>query len=309
MNKVSLIKRAPVCFDTLQAARDWPLSRMAARRNADAILMCEPTYFDVLDVKNLFMKGNLQAVDKTLACKQWNELKDTFQRLGRPVHVIPAQENLEDMVFAANQLTIDEAPDGSRKIVLSRMTHASRQREVAFYAQWFRSRAYEAIELVDGNQQSPYFEGHGDAIWHPGKRLLWGGYGHRSERRAYDLLSVVLDTPIICLRLVDPVFYHLDTAFCAIDEETALIYPPAFEPEATKLVKRFFKNVIEASAGETANFACNGVAVGKHLVLQKGSSEVCKSLRALGIEPVEVDVCEFMKSGGGAFCLKTEFFS
>jgi N-dimethylarginine dimethylaminohydrolase len=150
----------------------------------------------------------------------------------------------------------------------------------------------------------PGFEGHGDAIWHPGKQLLWLGYGNRTEARAGELLSTMLDVPVVMLQLATPTFYHLDTCFAALDQQTVLIYPRAFSDESLRLIKRFFANVIEVSEKDAFNFAGNAVALKRNVILQKGSSETVRDLRLAGFQPIEVDTSEYMKSGGSAFCMK-----
>jgi N-dimethylarginine dimethylaminohydrolase len=107
------------------------------------------------------------------------------------------------------------------------------------------------------------------------------------------------------LKLATKTFYHLDTAFAALDEETVMIYPAAFEKEGLELIHHFFANVIELTENDANNFAGNAVALrGKKVILQKGSTDACRQLRQAGFEPIELDSSEFMKSGGSFFCIK-----
>lgn len=269
------------------------------------ILMCEPRFFEIKDSKNPFMDGHLNSVDLAKAQKDWQQIRTTFEDLGYPVEVMTPVPGLEDMVFTANQVLQFIDGQGERVVVLAEMKHESRRREVLHFAEWFAQRGY-VVRKLNVNGSGPRFEGQGDAIWHPRKNLLWGGFGFRTEEQAYDKLVELVDVPILKLRLVDPTFYHLDTAFCALDERSAMVYAPAFAPESLALIKQLFEVVLEVSEVDATNFACNAVALGKKIVLQRGSAGVCKGLIKLGFEPVEVDTSEFMKSGGSVFCIKMQ---
>lgn len=276
------------------------LEAIPARPEPTAILMCAPTHFQIIDCKNPFMQGQANLCDVELAKRQWQELKKTFEKLGRVVHELPAQAGLEDMVFSANQVLPGTTVDGTHFVVVSNMVHESRQREVPHYEQWFSRHGYRILRLSDRVR----FEGQGDAIWHPSKQILWGGYGHRSQRAAYEEIALQLDVPVLLLELVNDKFYHLDTAFCAIDSQSVLIYPKAFSAQGLELIHRMFATVIEICDADADNFAGNALALGRNVVLQAGSAQTCRDLRASGFTPIEVDTSEFMKSGGSVFCLK-----
>ena len=95
------------------------------------------------------------------------------------------------------------------------------------FARWFEAAGYQVSEAPGYLR----FEGSGDAIWHPGRGLVWGGHGYRSEPGIYETVSDVFGVPVLRLRLLSDTFYHLDTCFCAIDERTVLIDPTALAPE------------------------------------------------------------------------------
>jgi N-dimethylarginine dimethylaminohydrolase len=167
----------------------------------------------------------------------------------------------------------------------------------------------EGKEARFGIAGSALFEGGGDALWHPGRRLIWGGYGFRTSPEVYDEISQLLDVPVVRLELTNPRFYHLDTCFCPVDENTVLLYPPALSPQSLETVRRIVPRALEANEQEASAMACNAAAFfGKHVVIQQGSLEVNRKLRSLGFEVHEVDTSEFMKSGGSVFCLKMYLF-
>jgi N-dimethylarginine dimethylaminohydrolase len=281
----------------------FDMRRLAARREPQRILMCTPDYYDVVDVKNVHMEGNIGAVDKAKARAEWLELRRAFEATGHPVVTIEAVEGLEDMVFAANQVLPGVDAHGHAYVLLSRMAHPSRQKEVPYFRQWFASHGYRILRLPNN---AGFFEGQGDAIWHPGKQLLWGGYGQRTSLRAYEQISYKLGVPVIALELPHASFYHLDTCFGVLREGAALYYPGAFTEAGRRLIEHFFPQAIEVSLKEAHDyFACNAVALdGKTIILQRGANKTVARLRAEGFKVVEVETNEFRKSGGSVFCLK-----
>lgn len=293
-------------------ARIFCLDLVPERPMPNAVLMCPPDYFDVIDIKNVFMKDGLSKVDRDLAARQWQSLKAALEDNGVPVMTLPAAAGLEDMVFAANQALVGVSRVGEPYIVPGIMRHTSRQNEVPHYINWFRSKGYRVLRLPDDvtsdNKEKIYFEGHGDAIWHPEKMLLWGGYGHRTTYSAYDSLIDIVQVPVLLLELTDSTFYHLDTAFCPLDNETVLYYPGAFSKDGVELIKSVFASTIEVSAADAFNFACNAMVSGNNVFLERGSVETCEALLDYGFNIVEVETSEFRKSGGSVFCMTLDIY-
>lgn len=294
-----------VVFDRVSDAIKF--EQLESRVEPKRILLCDPKHFEVKDNKNPFMEGNLNNVDRELAVSQWNAIKHLYESLGSEVQVLDAVEGFEDMVFTANQVLPFHSQFGKAQVLLAEMRHPSRQREVPYFAKWFESHEYGIHRLSDvhgGDSQLPKFEGQGDAIWHPNKNLLWGGYGQRTDQNAYELVAKIVESPVAKLKLAHPRFYHLDTCFCVLDEQSVMIFEPAFDAEGLALIRHYFKNVVSVPEVEANNFVCNSVVIDKRVLVQKGSPLTSAMLKELGFEVVDIDVSEFMKSGGGIFCLK-----
>jgi N-dimethylarginine dimethylaminohydrolase len=272
------------------------------------VLLASPEHFDVTYVINPHMEGKIGTVDRDEAQRQWEALRDAYGRLNLEVHTLKGERDLPDMVFCANQTLPYHTQGGERGVVLSRMHAAQRRAEVEYFRRFFREQGYETVSLPD--DVAGDFEGMGDAIWHPGRYLLWGGYGYRTDVAVYEDISRRLDLDVIALSLVDADFYHLDTCFCPFDERTVLIYPPAFDADGLALIHHVFERVLEAPEDDARQrFACNAHCPdGKHVLLQRGSTETVRQIREAGFEPVELDTSEFLKSGGSVFCMKMMFW-
>lgn len=283
---------------------DFDISDIPSMPIPKDTLMVNPKHFSVEYVINPHMAQNVGSVNKMEALNEWDVLKSTFEQIGITVHEIESVEGLPDMVFCANQSLPFIAKDGARHVFMSIMHADQRKEEVPYIEQWYRQNGYE-IHYLDHNKIDD-FEGCGDAIWHTGRRLLWGGYGYRSSLLAYEEISETFEVPVIALKLVDEDFYHLDTCFCVLDDHTALVYPGAFTDEGLELIDSVFDQIIYASKYEaTKFFACNATCPdSKNVIIQQGCTDVNKNLRDAGFSIHEVSTYEFLKSGGSVFCMK-----
>jgi N-dimethylarginine dimethylaminohydrolase len=265
--------------------------------------MCPADHFDVVDVKNPHMEGMAGTVDRDLARVQWGAVRSAFEHAGYRVETLSPTPGCEDMVFAANQTFPGLDAAGRRICLLSRMKHASRQREVPAYAAWFHAHGYE---LFDSVPDGCTFEGCGDALWHPGRRLIWAGHGHRTDLAAHRVLADAFGAKVLSLRLVDPRFYHLDTCLCPLDQRRALVFPPAFDEGARSALEAGFDELIEVGEDEALRgFGCNATALScGTVVIDQRAAGTAARLGELGYRVVRVDTGEFLKSGGSVFCLK-----
>ena len=181
----------------------------------------------------------------------------------------------------------------------SRFRYPERQKEEAYFEDWFRGQGYEVVTLDHGS----FFEGAGDLLGFPD--TWFGGYRQRSDIRAFPTLSNWFHREIIPLELVDSRFYHLDTCLCPLRGGDLLYFPPAFDRYGQEvLAERIASSKrLVVSEAEALRFACNAVSVGKHVVLPADCPETESLLTAHGYIPHPVPLDEFMKSGGSAKCL------
>jgi N-dimethylarginine dimethylaminohydrolase len=244
------------------------------------------------------------AVDRSKARQQWEALRSALKSAGVEVETIDPVKDLEDMVFAANQVFVGYHPRLGNFIVPSEMRHVSRQREIPYYVDWFRRRGYYVLSL---NLYGECLEGHGDLLWHPDRSKIWAGYGFRSTERAIARFSEAmaqLDTPVIPLHLTDEHFYHLDTSLCPLNDDAALIYSGAFSAEALARLRRSWKRIHELTREEASQFMGNGVVAGGKYITPRVTDNLERILSQENLQPVVVETSEFEKSGGSLFCMK-----
>lgn len=283
---------------------DFSLKDISGMPAPSNVLMVRPTHYDIKYVINPYMETNVGAVDKMQALNEWKHLYDGFRELSFSVNAIDGLTDLPDMVFCANQSLPYIYEDGRKGVLMSIMNTEFRKPEVDRIQKYFEHLGYEIKELK--NDQSESFEGMGDALWHFKKRLIWGGYGFRTNLGVYEEISGLLETPVIALELVDERFYHLDTCICMLSEDTVMIYADAFTDAGIEMIYKLFHTVIEASKYEAENlFAVNATCPdGKNVLIQQGCTDVNKKLRDAGFSVHEYSTYEFIKSGGSVFCMK-----
>ncbi len=271
----------------------------------DGVLLCRPDHFDVVDVKNAFMAGQVGRIDRVRALDQWEALAATYRRVGVAVHVLDGADGLEDMVFCANPVCVLPREGGGADVVASRMNHASRRREVPHVVRWFETHGLPATSLGD---DVGTIEGHGDVLVVPGRRLALGGHGGRTTRGALEALAEATGVTLVPLALVGEPFYHLDTCLAVLDEDTVLVHPPAFRGDALDVLRALFPRVLVADPAEAReHLAVNahGLADG-HVVLPAQAVRTAETLAAAGLRPLPVDVSEFHRSGGSVFCMRLD---
>ena len=75
-----------------------------------------------------------------------------------------------------------------------------------------------------------------------------------------------LRMPVISLELVDPRFYHLDTALAVLDDTTIAYYPPAFSEAAQRQLRALFPDAIIVGSADAYVLGLNAVSDGLHVV-------------------------------------------
>jgi len=263
---------------------------------ARSYLMCPPEHFAVTYAINPWMRPD-RPTDAATAMRQWARLRQVYLDLGHEVRTIDPVPGLPDMVFAANGATMV----GGRVLGV-RFRYPERAGEAGAYLAWFRDRGYPDVRAARYVN-----EGEGDFLC-TGRALL-AGYGFRSEQAAAAELAEVFGLPVTSLRLVDPRFYHLDTALCVLDADTAMYYPAAFDDAGRAAIAAQFAELIEAKDEDAEVLGLNAVSDGRHVVLPVQARNLAAQLRERGFEPVGVDMSEVLKGGGGPKCCTLELRS
>jgi N-dimethylarginine dimethylaminohydrolase len=255
------------------------------------ILMCRPDYYGIEYEINPWMSRARGAVPER-ARRQWETLYATLCGLGARVELLEPQPGLPDLVFTANAGVVFR-----ERFFSSRFRHEVRARESPHFDRWFADHGFAVEHLPEGM----FFEGAGDALFCG--QTLFAGYRIRSDVRGHQHLAAQLGRQVLPVELVNTRFYHLDTCFCPLAPGEALYFPEAFDAYGRKVLGSHVPKLMPVAEPEAHRFGCNAVVVGKTVVTNTGCDRLAADLRASGYEPVQVELDEFIKSGGSAKCL------
>ncbi|MGC4962292.1 ornithine--oxo-acid transaminase [Gordonia sp. DT101] len=275
---------------TLTSPALAPVARVPRLRT---YAMTPPVHFTVSYAINPWMDPSTP-VDTDLAIAQWLRLRETYESLGHRVHIVDPHPGLPDMVYAANGgLSI-----GGHTIA-ARFAFPERGPEGDLYAAWFDGNGLGPVHRTVGIQ-----EGEGDFLV-VGDRIL-AGTGFRSHRDTHDEVSAITGLPVVTLELVDPRYYHLDTALGVLDDENIAYYPPAFSPASRARLTSLFPSAIVATDADAAVLGLNLVSDGHRVVMTGAAPHLAESLRAAGYDTIAIDLSELRKGGGGIKCCTLE---
>ncbi len=258
-------------------------------------VMTPPQFFAVEYAINPWMDTDTP-VDAGVAVAQWEHLRDTYLRLGHVVDLVAPAPGLPDMVYAANGGLIVNGT-----AVVARFKYPQRQHESIAYADWMRSQGYTPVHTQHVN------EGQGDLL--PVGEMILAGTGFRTDPRAHTEIAEIFGRPVVSLQLVDPRFYHLDTALSVLDDTTIAYYPPAFTEGSRAQLETLFPDGIVVESADAYAFGLNAVSDGRHVVYPAAAAGYAEQLYHAGFEPIGVEMSELLKGGGSVKCCTLEVYS
>ena len=273
-----------------------PVSEVAATTPRTARIrhyaMTAPTFFAVEYAINPWMDTSTP-VDTHVALNQWESLRQTYKELGHTVELVEPVEGLPDMVYAANGGLLVNG-----QAIVARFAYPQRAGESVAYAEWMTRHGFDPMYTRHVN------EGQGDLL--VVGSIVLAGYGFRTDRRAHDEIRAIVQMPVVSLELVDPRFYHLDTALAVLDDTTIAYYPPAFSDESRAQLQELYPDAIEVASADAYVLGLNAVSDGRNVVLPAAATGFAEQLRRAGFEPVGVDLSELLKGGGSVKCCTLE---
>jgi len=259
---------------------------------ARSVLMCRPEFFSVVYRINPWMDPHLPT-DTALAVRQWETLYQTYLDLGFDVQLVDPIKGLPDMVYAANGgFVLDGIAYGAS------FTHPERQAEGPAYMDWFRDAGFDVRAPQNIN------EGEGDFLL-VGDVIL-AGTGFRSATDSHIELGEIFGRPVITLELVNPSFYHLDTAIAVLDDTNIAYLPSAFSKASLEILQKRYPDAIQVGEVDAAVLGLNSFSDGYNVVIAAKATDFESQLRARGYNPIGVDLSELLLGGGGVKCCTLE---
>jgi N-dimethylarginine dimethylaminohydrolase len=266
------------------------------------ILMCRPEFFTVSYRINPWMHPE-DPTDTSLAVRQWESLYRAYLDLGFDVQLIDPIDGLPDMVYAANGgFVIDNIAYGAS------FTYPQRQPEGPAYMEWFAANGFDVRDPQNIN------EGEGDFLLVDD--VILAGTGFRSASNSHQEVAEIYGREVVTLELVNPSFYHLDTAIAVLDPDPAtniaggpanIAYlPSAFNEAGLAVLRERFPDAILVTEEDAAVLGLNSFSDGYNIVIASRAKDFERQLRERGYNPIGVDLSELLLGGGGVKCCTLE---
>jgi N-dimethylarginine dimethylaminohydrolase len=281
-----------------------PATAMRRIQQHRRYLMCRPEHFTVSYTINPWMEP-ANPTDTARAVRQWQALYDTYLALGHEVELIDPIAGLPDMVYTANGgFVIDNVAYGAK------FRFQERVPEGPAFMDWFRSSGFDVVDPREVN------EGEGDFLL-VGDTIL-AGTGFRSTGDSHREIGEVFGKEVVSLTLVDPRFYHLDTAIAVLDpvegaggvERANIAYlPAAFDDAGQAVLAERYPDAIRVSDADGSVFGLNSASDGLNVIISPRAKDFEAQLRQRGYNPVLVDLSELLLGGGGIKCCTLELRS
>jgi N-dimethylarginine dimethylaminohydrolase len=296
------------------------------------ILMGDPKHFSVLGGANPHTRnvlGMRKKVDVALAREQWHSLARALGDCGTEVCVIEPHPKLTGLVYPANAgflypLSFEPATPsnvhGKTFYLANLLPTRAAERDV--YRPFIQAMGYATADI------KARFEGEADFFPAGGFMVLTYGnverqrfvprfglppwkriYGFRSDKKALnELRDIIGERPVLALELSLEAHYHGDTVLCSFgaQREFLLAYMEGLTPASRDhLWQEFGSSVIALSGHDAAIYAANSFQVDRggklYLFMPEGVSDgLMREIRARSVEPVLVNVSEFLAKGGGS---------
>ena len=280
---------------TITEAPETTAAPTSSKATKPSVLMCRPEYFTVSYRINPWMHPE-DPTDTSLALKQWNVLYETYQNLGFDVQLIEGLPGLPDMVYAANGgFVVDGIAYGAK------FHYPERGPEGPAYMDWFREHGFDVREPVETN------EGEGDFLL-VGDTIL-AASGFRSDTGSHQEIAAIYGREAVSLQLINPSYYHLDTALAVIDTTTIAYLPSAFDEPSLAILRERYPDAIIATEEDASILGLNSFSDGHNVVIAERATSFARDLADRGYNPIGVDLSELLLGGGGVKCCTLELRS
>ena len=243
---------------------------------AHRILMCSPQYYHAPG-----------------ALRQWERFIELL-RIAADVHIelVDPAPQAPDLVFTANAALVN----GDLAIIATPADPAQTIARKVYRGTL--ARLGFATTFIDGAS----FAGTADALFDRVRPITYVGYGPHSDRIVTLQLGEFVAARVVPLGLAGPHFAHLDSVLCPLGSGHILVYMPALNPHAQRLLHRTIEPeyLIEISSADAMHYACNAVELDDALIMHHASRGLRDRLLAAGYRVFSTDLGEFIKRGAGA---------
>jgi N-dimethylarginine dimethylaminohydrolase len=279
-----------------------------------AFVMNFPFTLDTAVPNNVWMQELEEEALKINKGNAYRQFLDLYQFVAGNGLVcnLPAKGNYQDLVYVANLGIYLPHIKDSNNIIMSNFTSEPRQGEEEVGKPFF--------ELMDYKVHMCPFKWEGEAdLKYLYDNVYIGGYGIRSDIKAYEWMEKEFDMKIIKLEMVDEYLYHLDCSIFPLTMDKTLVCTELFNEEELAELSQY-TNIVNVEVDDALNGITNSVRLGNMILCASNISEMTRadenydaekhkieSLEKIcfneGLEPVFFNLSEYMKSGAMLSCM------
>ena len=136
--------------------------------------------------------------------------------------------------------------------------------------------------------------------------VILGGTGFRTSTDAHREAERIFDREVVTLELVDPRFYHLDTALFALDRDQIAYSPATFSDSEPAHARASLSRHDSRRRARCACLRVQPMSDGNNVFLPAGADTLTAELNARGFTPVPIALPQLRKAGGSVKCCTLE---
>ena len=275
-------------------------------------VLCQPLFVDNKIKNNAWMKAMSpkdMEIDIERFMGEWYNLVKLLSGASL-VYLIPPKKGLQDQTYV-NCFAYLPHIKNKDVCIISNFTGEGRAGESPAVKAFLDSLGYTTVN-------SPHkFEGEPE-LKYLRDNIYFGGYGFRTDPKAYIWLEETYGCKIIKIKEVDEHLYHLDCSLFVLDPQNVICCVEAFDPAVVKQIEKV-ATIHPVTKVDCHENACNNIRVGDMLLsssslqyLTKHDSDYKKEWHKnerlqeicgkLGIEILFTEMKEAAKSGAAMSC-------
>lgn len=263
----------------------------------EEVLLCSPDHIELhpIDVISQKWLENEEELNRKKCIKEHLDLRKVYEENGIKVRLAEARHYLPNQVYAR-----DFGACIKEGIILGRFKEEIRSEETEEYKRHIKTLGVPIIaECTEG-----YFEG-GD-FWYLDEKTLAIGVIARTDMEGIENIGKQLEKygyniiPVEC----PEEYLHLDMCFNIVAHKVAVVCKEALPEDFVSLLEEKNFTLIDVPREEVFKHHCNLQSIGNEKVIStKSNVEVNKKLREFGLDVIELELTEILKSGGGPHCM------